>query len=204
MISGRLATASAGSRIGWPTSSRPTRGGLQSTSGVTSAMRLRRRWWAAGTTSSSRGRSPTTRRCGPAGRMARLTIGPWTHAAPAAMAAAVRDGIDWFDTHLGGRPPGPGGRGPAVRDGVWPMGRPPGVASAGGGATVAPPRRRAGSTAPRRPALLPIATATTRWTRRPAPAGRRWTGGMRGRRISAAVRSVPTFSPTRATPFSRT
>jgi putative CocE/NonD family hydrolase len=39
------------------------------------------------------------------GRMARLTIGPWTHAAPAAMAAAVRDGIEWFDTHLGGRPP---------------------------------------------------------------------------------------------------
>jgi uncharacterized protein len=40
-----------------------------------------------------------------AGRTARLTIGPWTHAAPGGMAAAVRDGIDWFDTHLAGRPP---------------------------------------------------------------------------------------------------
>jgi hypothetical protein len=35
-----------------------------------------------------------------AGRTARLTIGPWTHASPGGMAAAVRDGLDWFDTHL--------------------------------------------------------------------------------------------------------
>ena len=40
-----------------------------------------------------------------AGRTARLTIGPWTHAAPAGLGMAVRDGIDWFDTHLAGRPP---------------------------------------------------------------------------------------------------
>jgi len=40
-----------------------------------------------------------------AGRTARLTIGPWTHASRAGMAAAMRDGLDWFDTHLGGWPP---------------------------------------------------------------------------------------------------
>ena len=40
-----------------------------------------------------------------AGRTARLTIGPWTHAAPGAMATVMRDGLDWFDTHLGARPP---------------------------------------------------------------------------------------------------
>jgi uncharacterized protein len=40
-----------------------------------------------------------------AGRVARLTIGPWTHASPGGMAAALRDGLDWLDTHLGGRAP---------------------------------------------------------------------------------------------------
>jgi hypothetical protein len=39
-----------------------------------------------------------------AGRVARLTIGPWTHASPAGMAAALRDGLEWLDTHLSGRP----------------------------------------------------------------------------------------------------
>ncbi|HLN16467.1 MAG TPA: CocE/NonD family hydrolase [Acidimicrobiales bacterium] len=39
-----------------------------------------------------------------AGREARLTIGPWTHASPAGMAEAVRDGLEWFDVHLGLRP----------------------------------------------------------------------------------------------------
>jgi putative CocE/NonD family hydrolase len=35
-----------------------------------------------------------------AGRDVRLTIGPWTHASLAQAAAALRDGLDWFDRHL--------------------------------------------------------------------------------------------------------
>lgn len=38
-----------------------------------------------------------------AGRTARLTIGPWTHASPAGMGVALRDGLDWFDVHLRGQ-----------------------------------------------------------------------------------------------------
>jgi putative CocE/NonD family hydrolase len=34
-----------------------------------------------------------------AGREARLTIGPWTHASGRGMAAALRDGLEWFDAH---------------------------------------------------------------------------------------------------------
>ncbi len=36
-----------------------------------------------------------------AGRTARLTIGPWTHASPALFAETVRDGPRWFDSQLG-------------------------------------------------------------------------------------------------------
>jgi uncharacterized protein len=39
-----------------------------------------------------------------AGRTARLTIGPWTHASPALFAETVRDGPRWFDSQL---EPGP-------------------------------------------------------------------------------------------------
>jgi uncharacterized protein len=39
-----------------------------------------------------------------AGREARLTVGPWTHSGPGAVAAGVRDTLEWFDIHLGGRP----------------------------------------------------------------------------------------------------
>jgi uncharacterized protein len=39
-----------------------------------------------------------------AGRSARLTIGPWTHASPGGMAAALRDGIEWFDEQLTDEP----------------------------------------------------------------------------------------------------
>ena len=35
-----------------------------------------------------------------AGRTARLTIGPWTHASPALFAETVRDGPRWFDSQL--------------------------------------------------------------------------------------------------------
>jgi putative CocE/NonD family hydrolase len=38
-----------------------------------------------------------------AGRTARLTIGPWTHASPALFAETVRDGPRWFDAQLGER-----------------------------------------------------------------------------------------------------
>ncbi|HEX4435026.1 MAG TPA: CocE/NonD family hydrolase [Acidimicrobiales bacterium] len=36
-----------------------------------------------------------------AGRTARLTIGPWTHASPALFAETIRDGPRWFDSQLG-------------------------------------------------------------------------------------------------------
>jgi hypothetical protein len=42
-----------------------------------------------------------------AGRTARLTIGPWTHASPALFAETVRDGPRWFDAQLGTRPASP-------------------------------------------------------------------------------------------------
>jgi uncharacterized protein len=38
-----------------------------------------------------------------AGRVARLTVGPWTHASPALFAETVRDGPRWFDAQFGGR-----------------------------------------------------------------------------------------------------
>jgi hypothetical protein len=37
------------------------------------------------------------------GRMARLTVGPWTHASPALFAETVRDGPRWFDAQLAAR-----------------------------------------------------------------------------------------------------
>lgn len=40
------------------------------------------------------------RRLREAAREVRLTIGPWTHTSIGAGAAAMRDGLDWFDTHL--------------------------------------------------------------------------------------------------------
>ncbi len=36
-----------------------------------------------------------------AGRVARLTIGPWTHASPGLFAETVRDGPDWWEERLG-------------------------------------------------------------------------------------------------------
>ena len=38
-----------------------------------------------------------------AGRSARLTIGPWTHASPGLFAETVRDGPEWFEEQLGQR-----------------------------------------------------------------------------------------------------
>ncbi len=37
------------------------------------------------------------------GRRARLTVGPWIHASGRGAAAALRDGLDWFDEQLRGR-----------------------------------------------------------------------------------------------------
>jgi putative CocE/NonD family hydrolase len=39
-----------------------------------------------------------------AGRTARLTVGPWTHASPRGSAEAIRDGLEWFDEHVAERP----------------------------------------------------------------------------------------------------
>ena len=39
-----------------------------------------------------------------AGRDARLTVGPWTHSGPGAIAAGVRDTLEWFDIQLRDRP----------------------------------------------------------------------------------------------------
>ncbi len=44
------------------------------------------------------------RRLREAGREARITIGPWTHTSFGAGAAGMRDGLDWFGTHLRGEP----------------------------------------------------------------------------------------------------
>jgi putative CocE/NonD family hydrolase len=39
-----------------------------------------------------------------AGRTTRLTIGPWTHSSPRNLAAALRDGLAWFEQHVGEAP----------------------------------------------------------------------------------------------------
>jgi putative CocE/NonD family hydrolase len=38
-----------------------------------------------------------------AGRVARLTVGPWRHVSPGLFGEAIRDGLDWFDKQLGER-----------------------------------------------------------------------------------------------------
>jgi uncharacterized protein len=38
------------------------------------------------------------------GQDSRLTVGPWTHSGPGAVAAGVRDTLEWFDIQLRGRP----------------------------------------------------------------------------------------------------
>ena len=38
-----------------------------------------------------------------AGRRARLTIGPWSHTSPGALAAMLRDGLEWFDDQIHNR-----------------------------------------------------------------------------------------------------
>ncbi|MEU9826033.1 CocE/NonD family hydrolase [Micromonospora chersina] len=39
-----------------------------------------------------------------AGARPRLTVGPWTHGSPGLLVAALREGLDWLDEHLAGRP----------------------------------------------------------------------------------------------------
>ncbi|MGC5017983.1 CocE/NonD family hydrolase [Micromonospora sp. DT47] len=39
-----------------------------------------------------------------AGGRPRLTVGPWTHGSSGLFVAALRDGLDWLDAHLAGRP----------------------------------------------------------------------------------------------------
>jgi putative CocE/NonD family hydrolase len=45
------------------------------------------------------------RRLTDAGREARLTVGPWTHASPRGGAEGLRDALDWLGTQLRGQPP---------------------------------------------------------------------------------------------------
>lgn len=54
------------------------------------------------------GQLEDARRLREAGRQVRLTIGPWTHTSPRAGVAAIRDGLEWFDAHLGQRRGRPG------------------------------------------------------------------------------------------------
>lgn len=51
-----------------------------------------------------------------AGRQARMTIGPWTHASPGGMGASLRDSLAWFDAHLGAAAASPSP--PAATDAV--------------------------------------------------------------------------------------
>ncbi len=37
-----------------------------------------------------------------AGRVARLTVGPWTHVQPGGLSTMIRDGVEWFDSYLRG------------------------------------------------------------------------------------------------------
>jgi hypothetical protein len=53
-----------------------------------------------------------------AGRPARLTIGPWTHASPGLFAETVRDGPEWYEEQLGEHP----GREPRAPVRVFVMG----------------------------------------------------------------------------------
>ncbi|MGC4896020.1 CocE/NonD family hydrolase [Micromonospora sp. DT31] len=39
-----------------------------------------------------------------AGARPRLVVGPWTHGSPGLLLASLREGLDWLDTHLAGRP----------------------------------------------------------------------------------------------------
>ena len=52
---------------------------------------------------------------GAAGREARITIGPWTHASPAGMGTSVREALRWFDAHGGSGRGASRGPGPGVR-----------------------------------------------------------------------------------------
>ena len=45
-----------------------------------------------------------------AGREARITIGPWTHASPAGMGTSVREALRWFDAHGGATAPSRGAK----------------------------------------------------------------------------------------------
>ncbi|MFU8872654.1 CocE/NonD family hydrolase [Micromonospora sp. SL4-19] len=39
-----------------------------------------------------------------AGARLRLIVGPWTHGSPGLLVASIREGLDWLDEHLAGRP----------------------------------------------------------------------------------------------------
>ena len=169
-----------------------TRGGTRSTSGAGSSACRRPASSAAGTTSSCRPRWPTTRPCAGAGRSARLTIGPWTHASPGLFAETVRDGPAWFEQQLGraSRARAAGARA-RLRHGVATVGGVLPVATGGGGAALVP-RARGGpwTRRRRRRRAAPTASTTTRTTRRRPSAVRRSTGNA-GPQGPAPARAPP-------------
>ncbi len=138
-----------------------------------------------------------------AGRTARLTIGPWTHASPGLFAETVRDGPRWFDSQLG---PDPEERQDApVRlfvmgsrtwqeFSLWPPAGETERWYLGRGGTLT--RRRRATTPPATPPAAPPArptgTTTTRTTPRRPWADRRSTWPRRGARTSVAARSGAT------------
>ena len=102
-----------------------------------------------------------------AGRTARLTIGPWTHASPGLFAETVRDGPRWFDSQLGAGRDGrraPGRAGARLRHGLAHVAGVLHVAAGGEDRAVVPrARRHAGARPRRRPRTAPrTATTTTR------------------------------------------
>ena len=156
----------------------------------------------AGTTSSCRPRWPTTRRSGDAGRPARLTIGPWTHASPGLFAETVRDGPRVV--RRAARRADPGTRAPGAPVRVFVMGSrtwqefsmwPPAgeterwyLGRWGTLGTDAAGRR-----------ARPTATTTTRTTRRPSVGGPvAQHAARRGARSSAGASTGTTCSPTPA------
>ena len=128
-----------------------------------------------------------------AGRITRLTVGPWTHSSPGLFAESVRDGPRFYEQQLG-RAAGQGAQGPraGLRHGVAHLGGVLAVAAGGGGAAVVP--RALGhpgydAAVGERPRHTSTTTPTTR---RPPSAARRSPSGPPAERTSAGVSTATT------------
>ncbi len=134
-----------------------------------------------------------------AGTPGRLTVGPWTHGSPGLLLAALREGLDWLDTHLAGRRPPPAPR----RSGCTSVGTVAaggtcrtGLRRLGGAAGTCTPTGRCDRSRRRSP--LPTGSGTTRPTRPRRWAGRCWSRSGPGRWTTVRSRPGPTCSPTPA------